>query len=163
MRALNALLASAGLVFVACVAPVEEQAIDYAAEEDVIRGVEARFSELGEAKDADGAAALFTEDAVVFREDREPVSGRAAIRELLAQQYTDRQAGVVETSVVDGTGVAESGEMGFQYGTWTSTGMGGGEAGSDHGNYLTVYRKVGDVWMISFDMSLSTRADSISN
>jgi uncharacterized protein (TIGR02246 family) len=163
MRAWSAILGFAGLAFVACAAPVAEQVIDYAAEEDVIRGVEARFNELGEAKDAAGAAALFTEDAVVFREDREQVSGRAAIQELLAQQYANRPAGVVETSVVAGTGVARSGELGFQYGTWTSTGTGGIEAADDHGKYLTVYRKVGDVWMIAFDMSVSTRPDSISN
>ena len=156
------LLALTGLVLTACASQSSEQAIDFAAEAESVRGVEMAFLEFAKQQDAVGAATLFTEDAVLFREDVEPIVGISAVQARLAEEYEDVGTSVIQNSDVEHTEVAPSGDVAFQYGAWTTTGAGESGADEDHGNYLTMYRKMNGVWKIAVDMSLSTKPEPTS-
>lgn len=144
------LYAAAVLLATACAASPQ---VDTAAEERAVRAVSEQWLQAEKARDAAAIAALFTEDGIVYREDREPVSGSAAIQAYMAQDFADdpQDAASWTTERVD---VAASGDVAVEHGTWTST---GGKAGPDNGWYLTLYRKVNDDWKVAADMSISTR------
>ena len=114
------------------------------------------FLDFARQRDATASSTLFTEDAVLFRENAGPFIGIDAVRARLAQEYEDADPDMVQTSEVDFTEVAPSGDLAFQYGTWTTSVAGESGNEEDRGNYLTVYRKV------AIDSSLSTKPEGDS-
>ncbi len=142
------------LAFAACTA--QSGQLDVAAEQAAVQAVEMTFLEFARQQDAAGAANLFTEDAVIFRENREPAIGISAVRAALEEEYQSTNPNSVQTSEVRYTQIAPSGDLAFQYGMWTTTGGGASGAEDDRGHYLSVYRKVNGTWKFAVDMSLST-------
>ncbi len=149
------------LLLAACAAQESAPAIDFAVEEEAVRGVEMAFLDFAKRRDATGAATVFTDDAVLFRENRDLVTGITAVQMYLAEEYGNLtpDAANGQTSEVQHTRVASSGETAYQYGVWTTPGSEGGP-GPDRGYYLSVYHKVNGVWKIAIDMSLSTRPEA---
>jgi uncharacterized protein (TIGR02246 family) len=144
------LYAAAVVLSSACAAAPQ---VDTAAEEQAVRAVSQQWLQAETARDAAAIAALFTDDGIVYREDREPVSGSTAIQAYMAQDFADdpQETASWTTDRVD---VAASGDLAVEHGTWTST---GGKNGPDNGWYLTQYRKANDQWKVVADMSISTR------
>ena len=47
--------------------------------------------------------------------------------------------------------VAASGDLAVERGSWTADEDGEGEDDADHGEYVTVYRKIGGEWKVIID------------
>jgi uncharacterized protein (TIGR02246 family) len=95
-------------------------------------------------------AGLYTEDAVVMPEGREPLQGRAAIREFFAEdfRYIPKRSITFTSLRVEGSSnlLVDSGE--YRYvGTDID-----GKAVHITGNYITVFRKIGGTWQTAVEV-----------
>ncbi|MDP2482361.1 MAG: nuclear transport factor 2 family protein, partial [Candidatus Palauibacterales bacterium] len=50
---------------------------------------------------------------------------------------------------------ASAGDMAWERGSWTYDPDGAGEAGEMTGEYVTVYKKVGDAWKVASDIGVT--------
>jgi uncharacterized protein (TIGR02246 family) len=139
---LRHLLLSAPALLFAC-AP----RADVAAEEEAIRAMSAAWQALDKEKDAAGVAALFADDGQLHWQERDPISGRAAVEEFIARNYAENP-GVDGGFGPDRILVATSGDLAVEQGAW--------QDGENQGRYMTVYQKAGDDWKVAADMSLNT-------
>jgi uncharacterized protein (TIGR02246 family) len=100
------------------------------------------------AKDPARIAALYSEDAELMPPDSTTVKGRAAIAALFKEKF--EQNCVMDVS---STRSEASGERAFDTGRMIVT-MTDPEAGTQvvSGNYLTVYKRVGNDWKIAYHM-----------
>lgn len=133
-----------------------EQPPDLAQEEQAIRAISLNWLELDKARDAAAQAGLFDQDSVVIRANQEPAVGQAAIQEAFAQNYEQNPSSVPDWST-DRVEIAASGDLAVEYGSWSFSNSGPDGTGSDHGKYVTVYRKVGGAWKVASDTSVSTK------
>lgn len=106
----------------------------------------AQFAGRLKAQDADGTAAMYTEDAVLLPPDLPPVSGRAAIREFFARTNAGGSPGVelatVETLVL--------GDHAWRQGSFRLDGPGDGEPVT--GKFVELWKKVDGRWLIHRDI-----------
>lgn len=140
----------------ACVHKAEEQKVDLKAGEQAVRSLSMKWLELNKGHDAASMAALFTDDGVVFRPNQEPTTGITAIKDLFTRD-SEQNPKVVSIWATDRVEISTSGELAIEYGTWTDTGRGLDGTEEDHGKFVTVYRKINDVWKVSADISVSTK------
>ncbi len=144
------LILAAG-VLVGCAAPQETgSAVDLAAEEQAIRDRSAQWLEWASAKDSAAIAeGIFLQNAeTIF--DGKFLQGRAAI---LANSESD-QAENPDSTITWTTSsveVAASGELAYERGSWTEDPDGAGEAPEEHGEYLTIWKKVDGTWSCAVD------------
>ena len=134
-----------------CAAPQETApTVDVAAEAQAVRDRSALWLEWARAKDAAAIAeGMFFEDAeTIF--DGEFHRGRAAI---LASFESD-QAEAPDSTITWTTSrveVAASGELAYERGSWTLDPDGDGAAPEEHGEYLTIWKKVDGTWSCAVD------------
>ena len=135
----------------------EEPAVDLAAEEAAVRQINATWLELYRARDAEGIAALFMEDAWTLGDDG-VIEGRAAI---LADMVADFEESPDATSDwgAKQVWVAASGDLAVERGWWTTDEDGPGEGEAQEGEYITILAKVGDRWMIVADAAVPLTGD----
>ena len=144
------LILAAGLL-PGCAAPQETApTVDVAAEAQAVRDRSAQWLEWARAKDAAAIAdGIFLEDAeTIF--DGEFHQGRAAI---LAKIESD-QAEAPDSKITWTTSrveVVASGELAYERGSWTLDPDGDGEAPEEHGEYLTIWKKVDGTWSCAVD------------
>lgn len=139
-------------------APAEEEpAIDLAAEEAAVRQVNMDWLERFRAGDADGVAALFLEDAWTIGDDGLR-DGRAAILANMTEEYAENPDATADWGAKQ-VWVAASGDLAVERGWWTYDPDGEGEAEGDEGEYITIFQKVGDQWMVVADAGASTKPD----
>jgi uncharacterized protein (TIGR02246 family) len=104
--------------------------------------------------DADTAAALYAEDAVLMPPHAPVARGRAAIRAFLAKDSADtKSAGLTLVNGAETAGV--SGDWGWNSGSYTVQ-DGSGQT-VDSGSYLSVSRKVNGTWLYVHDTYNSDR------
>ncbi len=126
-----------------------------------IEAANARFAGYLAAGQADSAALIYAEDAVMFPSGAPPISGRAAI---LAQ--LQRWVGMGHWTVKATTREVEaSGPVAVETGSNVTTFTPGPNAPRgmavrypDTTNYETAWRKVDGRWLITRDMAVTTRA-----
>ena len=126
-----------------------------------IEAANARFAGYLAAGKADSAALNYTEDAVFFSAGVPAAVGRAAI-----QAQFQQWLGMGSWTITIATGKVEaSGPVAVENGTYVFTFTPGPHAPPgmaamfpDSGNYVTTWRKVDGRWLITNDMSLTTRA-----
>jgi uncharacterized protein (TIGR02246 family) len=135
----------------------EEPAIDLAAEEAAVRQVNVTWLERFRAGDADGVAALFVEDGWTIG-DAGLREGRAAILAGMAEEYGANPDATADWGAKS-VWVAASGDLAVERGSWAYDSDGEGEAEGDEGEYITVFVKVGDQWMVLADAGASTMPD----
>jgi ketosteroid isomerase-like protein len=106
---------------------------------------QSEFFEAMEAKDADGIAALFSEDAVVHVANMPPVEGREAIRQFYGNLFGFL---VASNAVPEETHLSAGGDMAYGFGR-TSNEFRGPEGPVGYaGKYALVWYKFGGEWMI---------------
>lgn len=122
----------------------EGQMVDVAAEEEALRTADQEALRAFRAGDGEAFDALYADDAVLVNPGEEPLEGRAAIDSLhrgeMAKEGYDVSWGPVRVDV------SESGDLGYVYGRWTSSGQGPSGPSDDHGYYINVYRKIDGSW-----------------
>jgi uncharacterized protein (TIGR02246 family) len=147
MKLSLALVASAALLFASCApqAPAGLSEADGAANDAVVKN----FVERVLAKDWEGVAALYTEDAVLLPPNAPAVKGRAAIKSFFETFFSSVTAIEATATQIEGRG-----DLAYGTGTYTLTleieGMGTLE---DKGKFLEVRRKGADgQWRYTYDM-----------
>jgi ketosteroid isomerase-like protein len=101
---------------------------------------------------ADAFAGFVASDGVIMPPNEAAVSGTAAAKEWAAKMMAMPGFGVTwAANVVD---VAASGDVGYTSGTYDlHANMPNGSPFSDHGKYLTVWKKdAGGAWKVAFDI-----------
>jgi uncharacterized protein (TIGR02246 family) len=106
------------------------------------------------AKDAAKVAALYAEDAVLMPPDTPIVKGRAGIEAHYKREF---QQGVSNLQLRP-TESAITGAQGFEVGTSTVTVKTDTTTVTDNGKYMTLFKRVGSDWKISYDIFNSDQA-----
>ena len=121
-----------------------------AADEEAIRGISPTWFKAYNAGDVNSIVALHAEDAVVNAPGAPAARGQAAIREFLKKDVAGSAAAGVTLNGGPTTDVGVSGDLGWEWGTFTVTDKSG--AALDRGKYVTVYAKKDGKWLIIRDI-----------
>lgn len=123
-----------------------------------IRRMGAEWARHWNAGDLDGVAAIYAEDAVYLPPHHETVHGRQAIREYLKAPLNHG----VSDLAFDVTYIKQQGPIAWDVGTYCMTIPQNEESKrEDHGKYLTVWRRIGERWLIAADAWSSNLARSL--
>ena len=137
---------------VACAAPAtppEEPAVDLVAEEQAIRDASAAWLQATQARDASTIDGFFTADInTIF--DGEVLEGLPAVQASREKEWTESPDFTVFWTTTE-VGVAASGDLAYERGSWTSDPDGAGEKPEEQGEYLTVWKKIGGQWKVLYD------------
>jgi uncharacterized protein (TIGR02246 family) len=108
------------------------------------------------AKDADKVAAHYADDGILMISGQPALQGKAAIQGALKAMLAD--PGMTLTFQAARVDVAKSGDLGYTQGTYklTVTDPTTHKVVSDHGSYVTTYRKQADgSWLAEADVAVS--------
>ena len=151
---LFALLAFSALVFTACSSSADtaKQPLDLEKAKIEIQAMEDSFAAAEKAKNADAVAAYYADDAVSYSRNKPPSSGKAAIKENIAQQIAKDTTGNHNVyKVVDLFG---EGNMLVEIGSWTEVDTSGAEVNKGH--YMSYFQKRDGKYVCVRDMNVSS-------
>jgi len=139
------------LLFSACSAP-EAKPVDLEKIKPDIQAMEDAFAAAEKAKDAAGVAAYYSQDAISYSRNEEPVSGNAAIKENIAKRLAKDTTGNYNVyKVVD---LIAEGNMVVEIGSWTVLNPSGAKV--DNGHYMSVFQKRDGKYVCVRDMNVSS-------
>lgn len=121
-----------------------------AADEQAIRSINPNWFKSYNAGDVDGVVALYADEAVVSAPGAPPARGHAAIREFFTKDIAGSAAAGVTLNSSSATDVAVSGDLSWEWGTFTVTDKSG--ATIDRGKYVTVCGRKDGKWLIIRDI-----------
>jgi uncharacterized protein (TIGR02246 family) len=121
-----------------------------AADEAAIRAINPAWFKSYNAGDVNSVVALYAEDAVVNAPGVPAARGQAAIREYFQKDIAASAAAGVTTNSGPSTDVGVSGDLGWEWGTFTVTNKSG--ATIDAGKYVTVCAKRDGKWLVVRDI-----------
>jgi uncharacterized protein (TIGR02246 family) len=135
----------------------KEPAVDVAAEAQAIRDASSAWLTAAQAHDAATIDGLFAADITTIF-DGEINEGLEAVQASRADEWASQPDAIVTwtTTSVD---VAASGDLAFERGHWTSDPDGAGEAPEEHGEYLTVWKKIDGQWKVLYDTGTAIKAE----
>jgi uncharacterized protein (TIGR02246 family) len=142
-----------------CAHHPEAPSIDLAKEEQAIRDISMKWLEFANARDVSNTVMLFAEDGVVYRQNQEPIVGRDAIQNLFTKENKQNPKSVFSWNT-DRVEIAASGDLAVEYGTWSESGSGMDGIEAFNGKFVTVYRKIDDVWKVISDIGVSTNPEN---
>lgn len=137
-------------------APAPPAAQNTAADEAKLQADALVWFDLYNKGDADGAANLYADDALLMPPGAPASKGRAAIREFLAADIATSKAAGISLKNAAVTGVGVNGDVGWISGTYLVVDASG--ATVDGGNYLSVHRRTNGAWPYIRDTWNSDRA-----
>lgn len=142
------------LIFTACTEPEKKEALDMDQVKAEIQAMEDAYAAGEKAKDADAVAAYYSDDAISYSRNQEPLSGRAAIKENIAKNIANDTTGNYNVyKVVD---LFAEGDGAVEVGSWTEFDADGNEL--EHGNYMSYFQKRDGRYICVRDMSTTTKA-----
>jgi uncharacterized protein (TIGR02246 family) len=153
------LLSAAALLSASCEAKNEPandvvaNSVDHAAtavDDEAIRGQVARWLQLVQSKDAAGIAQLYAEDGAVMPPNGPIGKGRAAIQQTWASMMST--PGFSLTFAPEQIVISASGDMALDRGTYRLTIAPSGNAQTDTGKYVVVWRKIDGEWKAAADI-----------
>lgn len=121
-----------------------------AADEAAIRGVNPAWFKAYNAGDANSIVTLYADDAVVNAPGAAAARGHNAMRELLIKEIAASTAAGITLNAGPATDVGVSGDLGWEWGTFTVTDKSG--ATVDAGKYVTVLERKNGKWLIIRDI-----------
>jgi uncharacterized protein (TIGR02246 family) len=128
----------------------------YDADVKAITDIETEWSKATAANDADKSISYFADDAMMIISGEEPLRGKAAVGAIFYEIAKDPLFSLrFQTAKVD---VARSGDLAYTWGSYqvTETDPATHQPMSDHGSYVTTYRKQADgVWKAELDIVVS--------
>jgi ketosteroid isomerase-like protein len=145
------LITFTALIFSACSTPPPEKAktLDMDKIKVEIQAMEDAYAAGEKAKDADAVAAYYSDDAINYNRNKEPNSGRAAIKENIAKGMAADTLGNYNVyKIVD---LFAEGNSAVEIGSWTEFDSSGKEIG--HGNYMSYFEKRDGKYVCVRDMS----------
>ena len=131
-------------------APPATPAVDEAAIAAAVDGITPAFAAAVAARDTNAIAAMYADDAHVLAPNMPRVDGKDAIRHSWAEFMSTPGVDLVPEA---NTRIAsEAGDMVVELGTYVFKWQdASGKPMSDHGKYVSVYRRVGGEWKIAVD------------
>ena len=147
-------MAASAFVFYSCNEPAagEAKPIDMSKAKTEIQAMEDAFAAAEKAKDAKAVAAYYSDDAMSYGRNEEPVSGRAAITESIDKRMKEDTSGNTDVyKVVDLFG---EGNMLVEVGSWTSMNPAG--AVVDKGHYMSYFQKKDGKYVCVRDMNVTS-------
>ena len=146
-------LAVSTFLFTACTTSADTvQPLDMEKAKTEIQAMEDAFAAAEKAKNADAVAAYYADDAISYGRNKPPISGKAAIKENIAQQIAKDTTGNHNVyKVVDLFG---EGDMLVEIGSWTEVDSSGAEVNKGH--YMSYFKKNADKYLCVRDMSVSS-------
>jgi uncharacterized protein (TIGR02246 family) len=123
--------------------------------ETTIRARSAEMLRAAANRNTEAIVAIHTPDAVLLLPNTPAVSGHEGIRRSWAEFLASPTSRV--TWVTTGVDVAASGDVATEYGTYEVTFATPGGPATDRGNYVTVWRRVGNQWFIARDIITSSQ------
>jgi ketosteroid isomerase-like protein len=140
------------LVFNACKTLEKEEVLDMEKVKIEIQAMEDAFAAGEKAKDADAVAAYYSDDAMSYSRNREPLSGKKAIRDNIANGIAKDTTGNYNVyKIVD---LYAEGDTAVEIGSWTEFDASGNE--KDNGNYMSFFQKRDGTYICVRDMSTTT-------
>ncbi len=145
-------LAFTALILSACTTAEKEETLDMEKVRGEIQAMEDAYAAGEKAKDADAVAAYYSEDAMSYNRNKEPLSGKAAIRDNIANSIAkDTTENYNVYKVVD---LFAEGNTAVEIGSWTEFDSSGNE--KDNGNYMSYFQKRDGKYICVRDMSTTT-------
>ena len=145
-------LAFTALILSACATVEKEEVLDMEKVRGEIQAMEDAYAAGEKAKDADAVAAYYSDDAISYSRNTEPLSGRAAIRDNIANSIAkDTTENYNVYKVVD---LFAEGNAAVEIGSWTEFDSSGKEV--DNGNYMSYFQKRDGKYICVRDMSTTT-------
>jgi ketosteroid isomerase-like protein len=138
---------AAGLVLAGC-----ENRNNVAGAALAVRDADIAFAKATAERGVGGWVSYFADSGVMVIPGRNVV-GRAAIRDLMAQELRDTTVALTWKPV--SVEVSPGGNMAYTIGRWDRTPRAGAPAGAAvrHGSYVTIWRKQGDgTWKVVLDV-----------
>ncbi len=152
------LFTAVSLLFISCSptpapeAPAAAVAIDMDALRQEIQAMEDAYSEAEKAKNADGVVAYYSDDAVSYNRNMEPLSGKEAIKNRIAERLAKDTTGIVnEYKVVD---LFAEGDKAVEIGSWKEMNAAGEEI--SHGHYMSYFEKRDGKYLCVRDMNVTS-------
>ena len=138
------------LILTACSTPPEKvEALDMEKIKVEIQAMEDAYAAAEKAKDADGVAAYYSEDAISYNRNNEPNVGKAAITKNIADNLAKDTLGNYNVyKIVD---LFAEGNSAVEIGSWTEFDSSKKETG--HGNYMSYFEKRDGKYVCVRDMS----------
>lgn len=153
---LNTAFAAVVVLFAACSGPAPAPtpaAIDMEAVKTEIQAMEDAYSAAETAKDADAVAAYYSADAISYSRNKEPLSGRDAIRNSIAERLAKDTSGTVNVyKIVD---LWAEGDLAVEIGSWQENTPAGVEV--EHGHYMSIFKKVDGKYSCIRDMNVTAK------
>jgi len=117
-----------------------------------IQAMEDAYAAGEKAKDADAVAAYYSDDAMTYSRNKQPISGKAAIKENIAKNMANDTLGNYNVyKVVD---LFAEGDMAVEIGSWTEFDASGNEL--ENGNYMSYFQKRDGKYLCVRDMTTTT-------
>jgi uncharacterized protein (TIGR02246 family) len=155
MRAKIKLLGSIAfmaLIFTSCGTVEKEEVLDMEQVQTEIQALEDAFAAGEKAKDAKAVAAYYSEDAISYSRNKQPIKGKKAITDNMAKNMAkDTTDHYNVYKIVD---LYADGDMAVEVGSWTEFDASGKE--QSNGNYMSYFKKVGGTYICVRDMSTTT-------
>ena len=149
---LAALSGISALVFSACSTAEEAKPVDMEKTKTDIQAMEDAFAAAEKAKDADAVVAYYSDDAISYNRNEEPTSGKAAIKERIAENLAKDTTGNYNVyKVVD---LFAEGNMLVEIGSWKVLNPSGAE--TDKGHYMSYFQKRDGKYVCVRDMNVSS-------
>ena len=145
-------LAFAALIVSSCATTEKEEVLDMEQVKAEIQAMEDAYAAGEKAKDADAVVAYYSDDAISYSRNEQPLSGKAAIRDSMANNIAKDTTGNYNVyKVVD---LFAEGNTVVEIGSWTEFDSSGNE--QENGNYMSFFQKRDGKYICVRDMSTTT-------
>lgn len=150
------LLVFTALTFAACTSTEKKETVEETVDIDKVKSeiqaMEDAYAAGEKAKDADAVAAYYSDDAISYSRNRQPLKGKAAIRENIANNIANDTTG--NYSVYKIVDLFVEGDAVVEIGSWTDFDTSGTKVGN--GNYMSYFQKRDGKYICVRDMSTTT-------
>jgi uncharacterized protein (TIGR02246 family) len=150
---LAVMLAMAVVFFSQCSPSSAESAkVDIEKVKPEIQAMEDAFAAAEKAKDANAVVAYYSDDAVSYGRESEPVSGKEAIKAKIAKEIANDSTG--STNVYKVVDLFGEGDMLVEIGSWTRMDASGKQTSMGH--YMSYFQKRNGKYVCVRDMNVSS-------
>lgn len=136
----------------ACYGAESGPAVDLEAEVQAIRAISPAWLAAEQGRDATTIAGFFAEDGVGLYTGNPPQEGPVAVQAASEKEWAENPNSTCDWSTVS-VDVDPGGQMAWERGEWSCDPDGPGEAGTNTGSYLTVFKKVNGEWKVAADIT----------
>ncbi len=124
------------------------------ADVDAVKAADAAFEKAFAAKDLDSAVKFYADDAVTMEPGMPAIAGKQAIKASMKQFMDDKNFDLHWTA--EAAEVAKSGDLAYTRGSFDAKFTDpSGKPASDHGKYVTIWKKIGGEWKVVVDTNNS--------